>query len=58
MLHRAQEHPQGGTLEVGVAMQKVAQALGYRQHPLPDRQAWENVIGEMRRRRHHAPGVA
>ena len=27
-LHHAQEHPQNGTLEVGVAVQKVAQALG------------------------------
>ena len=58
LLHHAQEQAQGGTLEVGVAVQEVAQALRHRQHPLPHRQAWEYVIGQMRRRLHHAPGIA
>jgi hypothetical protein len=40
------------------AVQEVAQALGHRQHPLPHRQSWQDVIGEMGRGRHHAPGIA
>ena len=58
LLHRAQEHPQGRALEVGVAAQEVAQPLRHRQHPLPHWQAWEDVIGQMRRRLHHAPRIA
>ena len=57
-LHRAQEQAQSSTLKFGIAVQEVAQALGHRQDPLPHRQAWQDVIGEMGRRRHHAPGVA
>jgi hypothetical protein len=41
-----------------IALHEVAQALGHRQHPLAHRQAREDVIGEMRRRLHHAPRVA
>ena len=58
LLHCVQEHPQHGTLEIGVALQEVAQALGHRQYPLPYRQARDDVISQMRGRRHHAPGVA
>ena len=41
-----------------IALHEVAQALGHRQHPLAHRQAREDVICEVRRRLHHAPGVA
>jgi hypothetical protein len=57
-LHRAQEQAQGRTLEISVTLQEVAQALGHREDPLPHRQRWQDVIGEMRCRRHHAPRVA
>jgi hypothetical protein len=43
---------------ISIAVQEVAQALGYREHPLAHRQRWQDVIGEMRGRRHHAPRVA
>ena len=32
LLHRPQEQAQGGALEIGIALQKVAQALGHREH--------------------------
>ena len=56
-LHRAQERTQSGTLQVGIALPAIAQALGHRKHPLPQRQRGQDVIDEMRRRRHHAPRV-
>ena len=37
---------------------KVAQPLRHRQHPLLHWQAWEDVIRQMRRGLHHAPGIA
>jgi hypothetical protein len=46
--------PKAGTLEDGIALQEIAQARRHRQYPLPHRQAREDVIGQMRRRRHHA----
>jgi len=49
LLHRAQEQPQGGTLERGLAFQDVAQPLRHRENPLPHGQAWRDVIGEMYR---------
>ena len=58
LLHHAQEQAQGSTLEIGVAVQEVAQPLGHRQDPLAHRQRRQDVIGEMRRGRHHAPGIA
>jgi hypothetical protein len=58
LLHGAQEQAQSSTLEIGVAVQEVAQARGHRQDPLAQRQVRQDVIGEMRRRRHHAPRVA
>ena len=57
LLHHPQERAQISTLKVGVALQIVAQALRRRQDPLRQRQA-RDVIREMRRGRHHAPGIA
>lgn len=56
--HRTQEQVQRRALKVGVAFQKPAQPLRRRQDPLPQRQVRQDVIGEMYRRRHPAPGVA
>ena len=41
-----------------VALHEVTKPLGTRQHPLAHRQAGEYVIAKVRRRLHHAPGVA
>jgi hypothetical protein len=57
LLHRAQEQAPGSTFEVGIALQEVAQPLGHGKYP-PQRQVRQDVLGEMRRRRRHAPGVA
>jgi hypothetical protein len=38
-----------------IALHELAQALGHGQHPLAHRQARKGVIGQMRRRFHHAP---
>jgi hypothetical protein len=38
LLHRPQEQAQSSTLESGVTVQEVAQALGHREHPLAHRQ--------------------
>jgi hypothetical protein len=38
-----------------VALHEVAQPLGHGEHPLAHRQAGEDVVGEVRRRLHHAP---
>ena len=45
-------------LQISIAMQEVAQPLRHCQHPLAHRQWRQDVIGEMGRRRHHAPAVA
>jgi hypothetical protein len=58
LLHQSQEQAQSSTLEIGVALQEVTQALGHGQDPLAHRQRRQDVIGQMCRRRHHAPGVA
>ena len=58
LLHHPQEQAQGRALQIGIAVQEVAPALGHRQDPLAHRQRRQDVIGEMRRGRHHAPGVA
>ena len=58
LFHHPQEHAQSSALEIGIAVQEIAQALGHRQHPLPHRQSRQDMIGEMCRRRDHAPGVA
>ena len=57
-LHGAQEEPQGSTLQLGITLQEVAQAPGHRQDPLAHRQRRQDVIGEMRCRRDHAPRIA
>jgi len=57
LLHHSQQQAQRRTVEIGVALQEVAQALGHGKHPLSHRQRWQDVIGEMRCRRHHAPGI-
>jgi hypothetical protein len=58
LLHRPQDQAQRSTLEIGIALQEVAQPPGHRQDPLAHRQRRQDVIGQMRRGRHHAPGVA
>jgi len=58
LLHHPQEQPQSSALEIGVAVQEVAQAPGHGQDPLAHRQRRQDVVGEMRCRRHHAPGIA
>jgi hypothetical protein len=48
LLHHAQKQAQGPALEIGVAVQDVARALGYCQNPLlPHRQRWQDVIGQV-----------
>ena len=49
-LHRAHPQAQVRTLEIGIALKKIAQALGHRPHLPAHRQRWQNVIGEMGRR--------
>jgi len=56
--HSAQKDAQHCTLQGGVALQKVAQALGHGKHPLPYRQSWEDVVSQMRGSLRHAPCVA
>lgn len=57
-LDGAQEAVQRGVQEGWVVFQVITQPLGYRQHPLPHRQARDDVQGEMRGGFHHAPGGA
>ena len=56
--HGAQEQVQYRALEVGIAFQEVAQALGHCKYPLPQRQVRQDVIGEMCCDLDHAPRVA
>ena len=56
--HRAQKDAQHSTLQGGVALQKVAQTLGHREHPLAYGQSGKNVIGQMCGSLGHAPCVA
>ena len=56
--HRAHQDLQDGTLQGRVVLQEIAQPLGYGEHPLPQRQRRQDVIGQMRGRFHHAPRVA
>jgi hypothetical protein len=55
---RGQEQRQSGALQIGIALQEVAQALGHREDSPSRRQVRHDVIGEVRCRRHHAPSVA
>ena len=55
--HRTQQDRQDDALQGRVALQEIAQPLGYAEHPLPQRQRRQDVIGQMRGRFHHAPRV-
>jgi hypothetical protein len=44
LLHRAQEDVQGKVLDGRIALQVIAQAFRYGQHPLPHRQARNDVV--------------
>jgi len=52
--HRVEEDAQHGTLQVGIVVQEVAQALGHRQYPLAHGQAREDMVDEVRRCLDHA----
>jgi hypothetical protein len=49
---------QGEVLDGGVGLQVVAQSLRHREHPLPHRQAWDDVIGKVGGGVDPASGVA
>jgi len=53
-----QQDMQDRAERLGIALQKVAQALRDRQHPLAYRQRREDLVHQMRRHLSHAPGVA
>ncbi|MCC7277285.1 MAG: hypothetical protein IT487_03080 [Chromatiaceae bacterium] len=42
----------------GIKFQEEAQALGYGQHPLADRQGWEDLIVQVHGGLGHAPGLS
>jgi hypothetical protein len=54
----AQEDAQHHVQYRSITLHEVAQALWDRQHPLAHRQAGKDVVSEVRRRLHHAPGIA
>jgi hypothetical protein len=58
LLNDAQEDAQHQAQHCPIALHVVAQPLGHRQHPLAHRQAGEDMVGEVRRRLSHAPGIA
>jgi hypothetical protein len=58
VFHRRKKYVQGQVLDGGVGLQKVAQTFGHREHPLPNRQARNDVVGEMSSGLDHAAGVA
>jgi len=58
LLRHPQEHAQRRALEIGIVFQEAAQPLGHRKDPLAHRQRRQDVIGDLRRGRDHAPGVA
>jgi hypothetical protein len=51
--HHAQKDTQDGALRGRITAQEIAPPLGYSQHPLAHRQAWKDVIGQMRSRHDH-----
>ena len=53
-----QEDAQHHVEHCPVTLHEVAQPLWHRQHPLAHRQTRKDVIRHVRRRLHHAPGVA
>jgi hypothetical protein len=58
MFHRAQKDSQDGTLQCSIALQEIAQALGYREHPLTHWQWRKDVIDQMCCGLNHSPRVA
>jgi hypothetical protein len=48
---------QSEILDGGVGLQEVSQPLGHREYPLPNRQARNDVVGEMRGSLDHAAGI-
>jgi hypothetical protein len=58
MRNDAQENAQHHVEHRPVALHVVAQPLGHRQHPLAHRQPGEDVVRQVCRRLHHAPGIA
>ncbi len=57
MFHDAQENAQRQRLDRGIMFEVITQPLGNRQHPLADRQRWNNVVGQMGGGFDHPPGV-
>ena len=57
LLHDLQENAQRRVERGAVALQKVAQPLRDRQHPLAHGQAGEHMVSQVRRCLGHAPGV-
>jgi hypothetical protein len=53
-----QEDAQHHVEHCPITLHEVAQPLGHREHPLAHRQPEENMIAEVCRSLHHAPGVA
>jgi hypothetical protein len=53
-----QEDAQHHVEHCPVTLHEIAQSLRHRQHPLAHWQAGKDVVAEVRRRLHHAPGVA
>ena len=58
LFNDAQENAQHHVQSCPVTLHEVAQPFGHRQHPLAHRQAREDVVRQVCRRLHHAPGVA
>ena len=57
-LDHPQENVQHRRPGLGFTLQEVAQALGYGQHPLPDRQGREDLIDQVRGGLGHASDAA
>jgi hypothetical protein len=58
LLDHAQKDLQHGGDGTRIVPKEIAQPLRKRQHPLAHRQPREDVIDQVRRRLHHAPGIA
>ncbi|HYC50610.1 MAG TPA: hypothetical protein VEB19_05805 [Gemmatimonadaceae bacterium] len=55
---RADEHRQDLATEPVIPSEDITQSIGESEHPLPDRQAAEHVINQMRRELGHPPPAA
>lgn len=55
--HHGEKNAPHRALQGRVALKEVAPPLGRRQHPLPHRQARDDVVGEMGGGFDHAPGI-